>query len=79
MFYVYMLRSEAQPDQRYRFTTDLTERIKTHNSGGSPHTSKFRPWRLVVYFAFEDEAKARAFEAYLKSGSGNAFANKRLW
>ncbi|HVV34595.1 MAG TPA: GIY-YIG nuclease family protein [Vitreimonas sp.] len=80
MFYVYLLRSEAQPHQRYTgFTADLTERIKTHNSGGSPHTSKFRPWRLVAYFAFEDEAKARAFETYLKSGSGNAFAKRRFW
>ena len=26
-----------------------------------------------------DEAKAINFEQYLKSGSGRAFANKRLW
>jgi putative endonuclease len=53
--------------------------VKAHNAGESPHTSKFRPWRLKAYFAFEDETKARSFEAYLKSGSGNAFANKRFW
>jgi predicted GIY-YIG superfamily endonuclease len=80
MFYVYLLQSEADPRHRYTgFSTNLAERVKVHNAGESPHTSKFRPWRLKAYFAFEDEAKARDFEAYLKSGSGKAFANKRLW
>jgi putative endonuclease len=37
------------------------------------------PWRLVTYVAFSDRAKAEEFERYLKSGSGHAFANKRLW
>lgn len=80
MFYVYLLQSERLSDQRYTgFTADLPARLKTHNDGGSPHTSKFRPWRLVAYFAFEDEQKARGFEAYLKTGSGKAFASKRFW
>ena len=45
----------------------------------SPHTSKFLPWKLVTYVAFSDEQKARTFQRYLKSGSGHAFAGKRLW
>lgn len=80
MFYVYLLQSEAHPRQRYTgFSEEVFARLKAHNAGDSPHTKKFRPWRLVGYLAFEDEEKARAFERYLKSGSGNAFANKRLW
>ena len=80
MFYVYLLRSESAPDQRYTgFTRDLKARLKFHNEGASRHTSKSRPWRVVTYFAFTDEQKARAFEHYLKSGSGAAFADKRLW
>ncbi len=43
-----------------------------------PHTSKFRPWRLKTYIAFNDVKQAFAFEKYLKSGSGRAFAKKRL-
>ena len=35
-------------------------------------------WRLKTYIAFSDEAQAIAFEKYLKSGSGRAFAKKRL-
>ena len=60
-------------------TTDLKRRLYEHNAGKSYHTSKFRPWRLVTYVAFSDRAKAESFERYLKSGSGHAFANKRLW
>ena len=80
MFYVYMLKSESHSDKRYTgFTTDLQQRFKKHNEGASVHTAKYRPWRLIAYFAFEEERKAREFEFYLKSGSGKAFANKRLW
>jgi predicted GIY-YIG superfamily endonuclease len=80
MFYVYLIRSEANPGKKYTgFTTDLNARLQSHNEGASKHTAKFRPWRLIAYFAFHDERKAREFEHYLKSGSGAAFANKRLW
>jgi len=34
---------------------------------------------LIQSVAFLDERKAEAFERYLKSGSGHAFAKKRLW
>jgi len=80
MFYVYLLISIADPDQRYiGFTTDLARRLKSHNEGASIHTRKYKPWKLVYHFAFDDERRAREFEHYLKSGSGRAFANKRLW
>jgi hypothetical protein len=37
------------------------------------------PWELVTYHAFKDKYKAYAFEKYLKTGSGAAFASKRFW
>jgi predicted GIY-YIG superfamily endonuclease len=80
MLYVYLLRSESAPDQRYvGITSNLKQRLTDHNSGKSPHTSKYIPWTLVTYVAFSDVQKARMFERYLKSGSGHAFAKKRLW
>lgn len=36
------------------------------------------PWKLVFYAAFEKEKTAKDFELYIKSGSGKAFAHKRL-
>ncbi len=80
MYYVYLLESVASPGERYvGLTTNLRSRFALHNAGRSPHTAKFKPWRLVAYFAFADRAKASAFERYLKSGSGHAFARRRFW
>jgi putative endonuclease len=78
--YVYLLQSESAIGQRYvGVTADLRQRLAEHNAGKSAHTSKYVPWKLVTYVAFSDEQKAEAFERYLKSGSGHAFARKRLW
>jgi putative endonuclease len=80
VYYVYLLQSVASPDERYvGVTPDLKRRLDDHNAGQSPHTSKYVPWQLVTYIAFSDERKAENFERYLKSGSGHAFAKKRLW
>ena len=80
MRYVYLLESETAAGQRYvGVTSDLKQRLADHNTGKSPHTSKYAPWRLVTYVGFSNEQKAEAFERYLKSGSGHAFAKKRLW
>ena len=79
MTYVYLLVSASFPDQRYvGLTENLKTRLAQHNAGQSRHTSKYRPWTLKTYVAFSDRAKAEAFERYLKSGSGHAFAAKRF-
>lgn len=79
MWYVYIIRSVRFPEQDYTgATADLKQRIVDHNAGKSPHTAKFIPWTLVWYCAFHDKYKALAFEKYLKSHSGRAFAKKRL-
>jgi predicted GIY-YIG superfamily endonuclease len=57
MFYVYLLISIADPDQRYvGFTTDVKRRVKSHNEGASVHTRKYKPWKLVSYFALDTNA-----------------------
>jgi predicted GIY-YIG superfamily endonuclease len=80
MKYVYLLQSIPFQDQRYvGITSDVKNRLKVHNEGRSPHTSAYKPWRLVTYVAFSDDEKARQLEKYLKTGSGRASAKKRLW
>jgi hypothetical protein len=49
-----------------------------HNAGACTHTAKHRPWLLDVVIEFADERRAVAFERYLKSGSGVAFAKRHL-
>ena len=80
MYYVYLIESLSAARERYvGITSNLEQRLREHNAGKSSHTSKFKPWKLTAYVAFTDRAKAEAFERYLKSGSGHAFARKRLW
>jgi len=70
MFYTYILRSLSQPEQRYiGSTADLKSRLAKHNAGEVPHTSKFKPWKVESYFAFE---------AYLKTHCGRAFAKRHF-
>ena len=75
--YVYILVSARFPDRHYTgLTTNLETRLQAHNAGQVPHTSKLRPWRIDIAIAFGDRSKAIAFEDYLKSHSGRAFAKK---
>lgn len=80
MKYVYLLQSRSNPKKRYvGITADFQERLKQHNAGQSPTTAKHRPWKPVVVIRFEDGARAEAFERYVKSGSGHAFARRHFW
>jgi predicted GIY-YIG superfamily endonuclease len=77
---VYLLESLRVPGKRYiGRTNDAEKRLAEHNAERSPYTKKFAPWRLSVAVHFADEGRARAFEAYLKSGSGHAFARRHFW
>ncbi len=78
MYYTYTLLSEKSHRFYFGSTNDLKQRIKLHNSGNVKSTKLNLPWKLVWYGAFETEKQARDFELYLKSGSGKAFAYKRL-
>ena len=78
-YYVYLLIDVATETHRYTgVTEDLKARLAKHNAGEVPHTSKFKPWKVESYFAFETKEKAAAFEAYLKTGSGHAFAKRHF-
>ena len=79
MTYVYILQSLALPERYYvGITGDLRSRLQRHNAGEVSHTSKYAPRKIKTYIAFSDDKQAFAFEKYLKSPSGRAFAKKRL-
>jgi putative endonuclease len=80
MYYVYFLRSIKNLQKTYvGYTTDLQERLNTHNVGDSIYTKDDRPWKVVTYIGFDCEQKAKKFEKYVKVGSGNAYAKKKFW
>jgi putative endonuclease len=83
MKYIYILESLDSEHFYVGITDDPRARLAKHNAGEVPHTSKYGPckygpWRIRTYFAFDDAARAVAFERYLKSGSGRAFAKKHF-
>lgn len=78
MYYCYILLSSKSHIFYYGSTQDLKERLKLHNAGKVISTKPHTPWSLVWYGAFSTMKEAKEFETYLKSGSGKAFAYKRL-
>ena len=59
-------------------TNDLRRRILSHEQGHVTSTKAYMPCSLKSYVAVKSEAHARTLERYFKSGSGRAFAKKRL-
>jgi len=77
--FVYILRNAENPPRYYTgHTSDVARRYTEHNAGNCIHTAKYRPWLIDVVIEFADERRAVAFERYLKSGSGVAFAQRHL-
>ena len=57
--YVYILQSKNSPEHYYvGHTDDLRGRLKRHNAGEVPHTSRQRPWRIKTAIAFTDSGQS---------------------
>lgn len=78
MYYVYILYSRSSNIFYYGSTLNVRKRLVEHNSGKMFSTKPHIPWVLVWYCGFTNKQLGIAFEKYLKSGSGKAFAYKRL-
>jgi predicted GIY-YIG superfamily endonuclease len=77
--YVYLLIDVSTGTNHYTGCTEnLQARLEKHNKGDVPHTAKYRPWKIQTAIAFDTKEKAFAFEVYLKSHSGRAFATKHF-
>ena len=78
MWYVYFLRL-SNGDIYVGSTNDLRRRVDSHQRGRVDSTKACLPVALKSYIAVLTEENARTLERYFKSGSGKAFANRRLW
>ena len=77
--FVYVLRSIRNPRRHYvGLTSNLAQRLEWHNSGQNEHTARDRPWQILVSLEFRTSEAARAFERYLKTGSGRAFTKRHF-
>ena len=77
MWFVYILKC-ADNSYYTGCTSDLDDRINRHLKGENTYKKYRLPVVFVYYSAFNNKYKAYEFEKYLKSGSGKAFAIKRL-
>ena len=77
MWTVYILKCS---DETYYVgcKNDINDRLSRHEKGDIKYTSSRLPIKVVHQSVFFDKYKAYEFEKYLKSGSGRAFAIKRL-
>ena len=75
---VYVLRSTLGEHFYIGLTHDVPSRLADHNAGRCLHTARYRPWQFHVAIELPDEQRAVAFERYLKSGSGRAFAKRHF-
>lgn len=77
--YVYILESLKEQKKYYTgISTNCSKRLSEHNWGKSKHSNKYKPWKIIAQFWFEDDETAENFEKYLKSGSGRAFIKKHF-
>ena len=78
MFIVYALYSKTFDKIYIGFTSNIDERLKSHNELGKGWTKSFRPW--VVIYTEEHEKKTDALkrEKQLKSSAGRLFIRSQI-
>ncbi len=78
MYHVYFLKSLNSSFRYVGYTSDLKFRLNEHNQGLNKSTKPYRPFDLDAYVAVKSEKIAKELEKYFKTGSGIAFARKRI-
>ncbi len=79
MFYVYVLYS-SQFDKIYiGYTSDLDNRVKSHNELATKGwTIKFRPWKLIYKEEYSTKKEAMKRENELKQHQGRIYIRKLI-
>ena len=73
IFTVYILYSNTAKKHYTGFTTNLEQRLISHNELGKGWTSKYRPWQLIFSKEFVTKKEAMEYEKWLKTGVGRDF------
>lgn len=78
MYFVYVLKSQADGRLYKGMTNNIERRIYEHNIGKHKSTRPYRPWILVYSETNENRVEARKREKYFKSGIGREFLKNLL-
>lgn len=72
-FIVYILYSKKFNKHYTGYTSDLEQRLISHNQMGKDWTARYRPWELIFTKVFNEKSEALKYELWLKSGVGREF------
>ena len=78
MFFVYVLQSKKDEQLYIGYSSNLKERVHTHERGRVVSTRNRRPFILIYYEAYINMQDAKKREIFLKSGSGHRFLKNQL-
>jgi len=79
MFTVYVLYSKKFNKIYIGYTSNLKQRLLSHNKlGKKGYTIKYRPWIVAFTETFENKSDAMAREKALKGGKGREFIWKEI-
>jgi len=73
MFTVYALYSKLYGKIYIGMTSDINERLKSHNELGKGWTKRFRPWIIIYTEQLADKTEALKRERQLKSAAARSF------
>lgn len=80
MFYTYVLQKRQNDKISFYtgYTSNISERLNQHSSGGTKSTKNADELKLVYYEACLTEKDARVRELQLKTGFGRGYLKRRL-
>ena len=79
MFTVYVLYSENSDKLYIGFTSNIEQRILSHNFlAKKGYTVKYRPWKIVYTEEHQSKREAMKREKELKSSRGRAFIKENI-
>ncbi|MFZ6023012.1 MAG: GIY-YIG nuclease family protein [Bacteroidota bacterium] len=79
MHKVYILYSDEYDKTYVGYTSNIEERLRSHNElGKKGWTIKFRPWRLIYIESFNTKQEALYREKQLKAGKGRQWIRNEL-
>ena len=79
MFTVYVLYSEKYDKIYIGYTSNLEQRLLSHNKlSQKGYTVKYRPWKIVYTEKFITKKEALQREKELKSSRGRNFIRKEI-
>jgi putative endonuclease len=74
MFTVYVLYSPSFRKIYIGYTSDLADRLVSHNELSTKgYTLKYRPWKLIYKEEYSQKSEAMKREKELKSAKGRTF------